>query len=95
MSDHAYQRWKCGDPVLMHGARVYSDTTHGPEGVHRSTSCVVLPLDERRARPSGRWIRFEETGVLCGLVTSRRGHERTLTGCTLDELVQATVAAID
>lgn len=95
MSDHAYQRALRGDPILMHGARVYADRTvneHTGRIVH---SCRVLPLDAKRARPLGVWIRFEDTGHICALVTSRVGHEHTLDGATLDELVQATVAAID
>jgi hypothetical protein len=79
------------DPIILHGARVYPRVSRR-HGVKHSASSK--PLDRNRSRPCGWWMHDEETGLRHGIVETLRGHNLTLDGLELDELVRRTVEAV-
>jgi hypothetical protein len=79
-----------GDPIILHGARVYPRVSRR-HGVKHTAS--VRPLDRARSRPRGWWMHDEQTGRRHGIVETLRGHNLQLDGLELDELVKRTVEA--
>jgi hypothetical protein len=92
MTHAAYLAATHGDPILMHGARVYV-RSHDRHGLMHVAS--IAPLDARRRRPLGMWHHFTTTGVRTGIVESRLGHVLSLLDVSLEDVVLATVAATD
>jgi hypothetical protein len=79
------------DPIILHGARVYPRVSHR-HGVKHTAS--IKPLDRNRSRPCGWWMHDESTGLRHGVVETLRGHNLSLDGLELDELVRRTVEAV-
>lgn len=92
MTHAAYLAETHGDPILMHGARVFV-RSHDRHGLMHVAS--IAPLDPRRKRPLGMWHHFTMTGVRTGIVESRLGHVLSLLDVSLEDVVLATVAATD
>lgn len=82
-----------GDPVILHGARVYPRRSDSCDGVKHTAS--IRPLDRRRQRPLGWWMHDEATGLRHGIVESRLGRVLNLDGLELDDLIKRTMAAVD
>jgi hypothetical protein len=80
-----------GDPIILHGARVYPRVSRR-HGVKHTAS--IKPLDRRRSRPCGWWMHDEETGLQHGIVETLRGRVLNLDGLELEDVVRRTMEAV-